>query len=179
MILKLFSPIYLAKILTYFCSFYFWKNVIITLVFERKAIFFAENWQKSQKIVISTSILGRAFFNPKFPKHAVLPLLITVSTNPFKQPIQTNHSKKPFEQTIRTNHSNKPFEQTIRTSHSNKPFEQPIRTTHSNNPYEQTIWATHTNNPFEQPIRTNHLAEKIAASERRKPPQRQLLIFDD
>jgi hypothetical protein len=29
--------------------------VIITLVFEKNANFFAENWQKSQKIVIITS----------------------------------------------------------------------------------------------------------------------------
>jgi hypothetical protein len=33
----------------------FCKNLIITLVFEKSAIFFAENWQKSQKIVIITS----------------------------------------------------------------------------------------------------------------------------
>jgi hypothetical protein len=31
------------------------KNWIITLVFEKNAIFIAENWQKSQKIVIITS----------------------------------------------------------------------------------------------------------------------------
>jgi hypothetical protein len=34
------------------------KNFIITLVFEKNAIFFAENCQKSQKIVIITSVLG-------------------------------------------------------------------------------------------------------------------------
>jgi hypothetical protein len=33
----------------------FCKNVIITLVFEKNANFFAENWQKLQKIVIITS----------------------------------------------------------------------------------------------------------------------------
>jgi hypothetical protein len=32
------------------------KNLIITLVFEKNANFFAENWQKSQKIVIITSV---------------------------------------------------------------------------------------------------------------------------
>jgi hypothetical protein len=31
------------------------QNWIITLVFEKNANFFAENWQKSQKIVILTS----------------------------------------------------------------------------------------------------------------------------
>jgi hypothetical protein len=31
------------------------KFLIITLDFEKNAIFFAENWQKSQKIVITTS----------------------------------------------------------------------------------------------------------------------------
>jgi hypothetical protein len=32
------------------------KNLIITLVFEKNANFFAENWRKSQKIVIITSV---------------------------------------------------------------------------------------------------------------------------
>jgi hypothetical protein len=31
------------------------KILIITMVFEKNAVFFAENWQKSQKIVIVTS----------------------------------------------------------------------------------------------------------------------------
>jgi pyridoxal/pyridoxine/pyridoxamine kinase len=35
------------------------KILIITLVFEKKANFFAENWQKSPKIVIVTSTPGR------------------------------------------------------------------------------------------------------------------------
>jgi hypothetical protein len=35
------------------------KSLIITLVFEKNANFFAENRQKSQKIVIITSIPGR------------------------------------------------------------------------------------------------------------------------
>jgi hypothetical protein len=32
----------------------FYKNVIITLVFEKKVNVFTENWQRSQKIVIVT-----------------------------------------------------------------------------------------------------------------------------
>jgi hypothetical protein len=36
----------------------FAEKVIITLVFEKNAKFFAENWQKSQKIVIVTSVPG-------------------------------------------------------------------------------------------------------------------------
>jgi hypothetical protein len=36
------------------------KILIITLVFEKNAIFFAEIWQKSQKIVILTSTPGWA-----------------------------------------------------------------------------------------------------------------------
>jgi hypothetical protein len=39
----------------------FLKNSIITLVFEKNANFFAENWQKSQKIVIITSTPGADF----------------------------------------------------------------------------------------------------------------------
>jgi hypothetical protein len=34
------------------------KNLSTTFVFEKNAIFFAENWQKSQKIVIITSVPG-------------------------------------------------------------------------------------------------------------------------
>jgi hypothetical protein len=34
------------------------KLLIITLVFEKNANIFAENWQKSQKIVIITSTSG-------------------------------------------------------------------------------------------------------------------------
>jgi hypothetical protein len=34
------------------------KNLIVTLVFEKNANFFAENWQKSHKIVIITSTPG-------------------------------------------------------------------------------------------------------------------------
>jgi hypothetical protein len=34
------------------------KSLIITLVFEKNGNFFAENWQKLQKIVIKTSTPG-------------------------------------------------------------------------------------------------------------------------
>jgi hypothetical protein len=37
----------------------FWKKLIITLVFEKNANFFAENWVKSQKIVIITLTPGK------------------------------------------------------------------------------------------------------------------------
>jgi hypothetical protein len=36
----------------------FCKNLIITLVFEKNSIFYAINWQKSQKIVIIISTPG-------------------------------------------------------------------------------------------------------------------------
>jgi hypothetical protein len=38
----------------------FCKNLIITLFFEKNSNFFAENWQKSQKIVITTSTPDQA-----------------------------------------------------------------------------------------------------------------------
>jgi hypothetical protein len=41
------------------------QNWIMTLVFEKNANFFAENWQKSQKIVIITSTPDWAHFRPK------------------------------------------------------------------------------------------------------------------
>jgi hypothetical protein len=43
-----------SKILAFFArtTASFWENLIITLVFEKNANFFAGNWQKSQKIVI-------------------------------------------------------------------------------------------------------------------------------
>jgi hypothetical protein len=46
------------------------KILIITLVFEKNANFFAENWQKSQKVVIITSTPG-----------SVVYVVIIVSTN--------------------------------------------------------------------------------------------------
>jgi hypothetical protein len=60
MIFEIILPKILAKILAFFAqtTASFCKNVIITLVFEKNANFFAENWQKSQKIVIITSTPG-------------------------------------------------------------------------------------------------------------------------
>jgi hypothetical protein len=57
MILIIFSPKNLAKKLPFLTQnkAKFWKKLIITLVFKKNAIFFAENWGKSQKIVIITS----------------------------------------------------------------------------------------------------------------------------
>jgi hypothetical protein len=57
MILKIFSTKNLAKILAFFAqtTASFCKN----LVLEKNANFFAENWQKSQKIVIMTSTPGK------------------------------------------------------------------------------------------------------------------------
>jgi hypothetical protein len=52
MIFKIFSPKHLAKKLA-FCAkllLVFGKIVIITLVFEKNASFFAKNKQKSQKL---------------------------------------------------------------------------------------------------------------------------------
>jgi phosphoserine aminotransferase len=57
MIDEIFSPKNFTKILAFFAqaTASFYKKLIITLVFEKNAISFAENWQKSQKIVIITS----------------------------------------------------------------------------------------------------------------------------
>jgi hypothetical protein len=64
MISKIFSPKNLAKILAFFAqtNASFCKNLIITLVFKKNANIFAENWQKSQKIVIVTSTPGLCTF---------------------------------------------------------------------------------------------------------------------
>jgi hypothetical protein len=60
-ILKIFSPKNLAKILAFFAqtAATLFKNLIITLVFEKSAHFFAENWKKTHKIVIITSTPGQ------------------------------------------------------------------------------------------------------------------------
>jgi hypothetical protein len=59
MIRKTFSPKNFAKILAFFAqTATFCKNLITTLVSEKNANFFAENWRKSQKIVIITSAPG-------------------------------------------------------------------------------------------------------------------------
>jgi hypothetical protein len=57
MILKIFSPKKSAKKLAFLTQnkAKLCKNLSITLVFEKNAKFFDENWQKSRKIVIITS----------------------------------------------------------------------------------------------------------------------------
>jgi hypothetical protein len=52
MILKIFSPKNLAKILAFFAqtTASFCKNMIITLVFEKNANFLAENWQNRRQL---------------------------------------------------------------------------------------------------------------------------------
>jgi hypothetical protein len=64
MILKIFSPKNSAKKLAFLThnKAKFCKKFIITLVFEKNANFFAENWQKSPKIVIITSTPGKVVF---------------------------------------------------------------------------------------------------------------------
>jgi hypothetical protein len=64
MILKIFLQKNLAKILAFFArtAATFCKNLIKTLFFEKNANFFAENWQKSQKIVIITSTPSQIFY---------------------------------------------------------------------------------------------------------------------
>jgi hypothetical protein len=65
MIFQIFSPKNLAKklaVLTQNKGKF--KKLIITLVFEKNANFFAENWQKSQKIVIITSTPDWPNFSP-------------------------------------------------------------------------------------------------------------------
>jgi hypothetical protein len=42
----------------FFSNYCYCKNLIITLVFEKNAEIFAENWRKSMKIVIITSTPG-------------------------------------------------------------------------------------------------------------------------
>jgi hypothetical protein len=61
MIFKIFSPKNLAKKWRFLLKLLlvFAKIVIITLFFEKNANFFAENKQKSQKIVSITSTPGR------------------------------------------------------------------------------------------------------------------------
>jgi hypothetical protein len=60
MIFKIFSPKNSAKKIACLTQTKgkLCKILIITLVFEKNANFFAENWQKSQKIVIITSTPG-------------------------------------------------------------------------------------------------------------------------
>jgi hypothetical protein len=60
LIFKIFSPKNSEKKLAFLTQnkAKLCKILIITLVFEKNANFFAENWQKSQKIVIITSTPG-------------------------------------------------------------------------------------------------------------------------
>jgi hypothetical protein len=60
MILKIFWPKNSAKKLVFLTrnKAKFCKILIVTLVFKKNANFFAENWRKSQKIVIITSVPG-------------------------------------------------------------------------------------------------------------------------
>jgi hypothetical protein len=60
MIFKIFLPKNLAKKMAFLTEnkANFFKNLIITLVFEKNANIFAENCQKSQKFVIITSVPG-------------------------------------------------------------------------------------------------------------------------
>jgi hypothetical protein len=61
--LKIFSQKNLAKKSAFLPEVkgYFAEKVVITLVFEKNANFFSENWQKSKKIVIITSTPVPAF----------------------------------------------------------------------------------------------------------------------
>jgi hypothetical protein len=60
LIFKIFSPKISAKKLAFLTQnkAKLCKILIVTLVFEKNGKFFAENWRKSQKIVITTSIPG-------------------------------------------------------------------------------------------------------------------------
>jgi hypothetical protein len=60
MIFQIFSPKKIAKNWRFLTPYKakLCKILIITLIFEKNAIFFAENWQKLQKIVIITSTPG-------------------------------------------------------------------------------------------------------------------------
>jgi hypothetical protein len=68
MILKIFSPKNSAKKLAFLTQnkAKICKILIITSVFEKNANFFAENCQKSQKIVIITSVPGLPSQCPHF-----------------------------------------------------------------------------------------------------------------
>jgi hypothetical protein len=67
MIFKIFSPKNFAKKLAFFAqtTASFCKNCDHNIVFWEKRQFFAENWQKSQKIVIITSTPGCRNVQPK------------------------------------------------------------------------------------------------------------------
>jgi hypothetical protein len=74
MILKIFLPKILSKksaFLTQTAATYC-KNLIITTVIEQNSNFFAQNWQKSQKIVIITSTPSRTGLKISRQKAAML-----------------------------------------------------------------------------------------------------------
>jgi hypothetical protein len=73
MILKIFSTKNSAKKLAFLTQnkAKLCKNWIITLVFEKNANFFAENWQKSQKIVIITTTPGHTDQAAEWPSQII------------------------------------------------------------------------------------------------------------
>jgi hypothetical protein len=66
MIFEIFSPKKLATKLVFLTlnKDKLSKNLIITLVFEKNANFFVENWQKLQKIVIITLVPSHMQYRP-------------------------------------------------------------------------------------------------------------------
>jgi hypothetical protein len=66
MIFKIFSPNFSMKTIGVFDKAKLCKILIITLVFEKNANFFAEICQKSQKIVIITSTPDESLSHTKF-----------------------------------------------------------------------------------------------------------------
>jgi hypothetical protein len=81
MIFEIFSPKKIAKKLASLTQnkAKLCKILIITLVFEKNANFFAENWQKSQKIVIITLTpdefvkkIAKRYSNPFFDTFFIL-----------------------------------------------------------------------------------------------------------
>jgi hypothetical protein len=84
---KIYTAKNLAKILAYFLHkqlLLFEKKLIITLVFEKNANLFAENWQKSQKIEIITSTADD--FMKKIAQNFAKPLLCQNESNTYINP---------------------------------------------------------------------------------------------
>jgi hypothetical protein len=89
MIFKIFSPKKLRKnwgVLTQ-TKAKLWKNLIIALVFEKNANFFAENCRKSQKIVIITSTPALVFTQVLIVTGAVIAAVLE-SLEPVDQQVQ-------------------------------------------------------------------------------------------
>jgi hypothetical protein len=84
MIFKIFSPKNSAKKLAFLTQNQakICKILIITLVFEKNANFFAENWQKSPKIVIITSTPGHPDAETKISVCSALKWKPTDPTDP-------------------------------------------------------------------------------------------------